>query len=314
MESQHKTEYKYDVSVVVLTYNSDYNRIIKTLASIIKQKSCTFEIIISDDGSKDFFYVEIDKWFKCNSFYKYKIIRQGINKGTVKNAYRACCKAKGRYIKLLSPGDFLYDDDTLAKLNSFMSANNHKITFGRSVYYMIKDNELKIVNKMNPYDTSIYLPYNRERVLESVLLYSDYVCGAGYMVERKSFLENLEKMLDRIIYCEDMTYIYMLAHGYDIGFLDENVVWYEYGIGISTNNDLVFGEKIYKDNQTLHDMLWCEIPEHMTALVEKCVVKDPNQRYIDYVHRMYTDKVTNGYRFYKNVDTMNLIKIITMNQ
>ena len=44
----------YDVSVCVLTYHPDYERLFITLTSVIRQKGCTCEIIIADDGTLDF--------------------------------------------------------------------------------------------------------------------------------------------------------------------------------------------------------------------------------------------------------------------
>ena len=46
---------KYDVSVCVVTYHPDYDELFRTLlTSIIRQKGCSLEIVISDDGTPDF--------------------------------------------------------------------------------------------------------------------------------------------------------------------------------------------------------------------------------------------------------------------
>ena len=45
---------KTDVSVVVLTYNSDMEKLFGTLRSAICQKQIRFDIVISDDGSDNF--------------------------------------------------------------------------------------------------------------------------------------------------------------------------------------------------------------------------------------------------------------------
>ena len=50
---------KYDVSIIVATYNPDLNKLMSTLLSIIIQKGIKFEIIVTDDGSqKDYFKVK----------------------------------------------------------------------------------------------------------------------------------------------------------------------------------------------------------------------------------------------------------------
>ena len=55
---------KYEISVLVLTYNFIYNNLIKTLDSIISQKNINFEIVIADDGSENNHKKEIIDYFK----------------------------------------------------------------------------------------------------------------------------------------------------------------------------------------------------------------------------------------------------------
>ena len=43
-----------DISVCVLTYRPNYEKLFITLTSIIRQQSCSYEIIIADDGTPDF--------------------------------------------------------------------------------------------------------------------------------------------------------------------------------------------------------------------------------------------------------------------
>ena len=43
-----------DVSICVLTYRPDYEKLFMTLTSIIRQQGCSYEIIIADDGTLDF--------------------------------------------------------------------------------------------------------------------------------------------------------------------------------------------------------------------------------------------------------------------
>ena len=44
----------YDISVYVLIYRPDYEKLFITLTSVILQKGCRYEIILADDGSEDF--------------------------------------------------------------------------------------------------------------------------------------------------------------------------------------------------------------------------------------------------------------------
>ena len=56
------------ISVLVLSYNSDIDKLYLTLKSIIKQKIDDFEIVVSDDGSKDNHEQELAEYFKQNDF------------------------------------------------------------------------------------------------------------------------------------------------------------------------------------------------------------------------------------------------------
>ena len=65
----------------------------------------------------------------------YSIIRSAKNKGVVRNVLNAYSIAEGRYVKLLSPNDYFYDDTALAGMLHFMESEGHRIAFGRSCYY-----------------------------------------------------------------------------------------------------------------------------------------------------------------------------------
>ena len=58
--------YPFDVSVCVITYRSDYNKLLTTLASVLHQKNCVFEIIIADDGTENFARKEIENFLENN--------------------------------------------------------------------------------------------------------------------------------------------------------------------------------------------------------------------------------------------------------
>ena len=51
-------------SVLLVTYNSDLSDIFKTLNSIINQEFKHFEIVLSDDGSEDNKFKQIEEFMK----------------------------------------------------------------------------------------------------------------------------------------------------------------------------------------------------------------------------------------------------------
>ena len=45
----------FDVSVVILTYFPDKEKLLKTLKSVLLQKNVSYEILIADEGSDNFY-------------------------------------------------------------------------------------------------------------------------------------------------------------------------------------------------------------------------------------------------------------------
>ena len=59
------------VSVLVVTYNPQYSKLINTVESILLQKNVRLEIIISDDGSQNNYFEQLEEFFKEHSFSEY---------------------------------------------------------------------------------------------------------------------------------------------------------------------------------------------------------------------------------------------------
>ena len=78
-----------DVSVCVLTYHPNPIKLFATLESIVCQQGCSFEIIITDDGTPDFDRSVIESYFAQKDFHRYTIVANPYNQGTVKNTASA---------------------------------------------------------------------------------------------------------------------------------------------------------------------------------------------------------------------------------
>ena len=127
-----------DVSVCVLTYHPNPIKLFATLESIVCQQDCSFEIIITDDGTPDFDRSAIESYFAQKNFHRYTIVANPYNQGTVKNTASAFPVMRGRYIKVISPGDFLYNEDALVRMLRFVEENNYRVAFGLTYYYQKK--------------------------------------------------------------------------------------------------------------------------------------------------------------------------------
>lgn len=237
-----------DVSVVVVTYNPQIDKLINTLKSIVYQKDISFEIIIADDGSNEFNKNAVEKWFQDNDFSNYRLVLNDQNRGTMKNAFSGWSVAKGEYIKQLSPGDFLYNSHTLKNAVTKMRDNKYDLGFGMAASYALKNGEISIISNQNPRDLSPYYVNDSRWIKYNYLIKRDYVNGMAFIANKEKLIKSAEKLLNRVKYAEDCTYILMVADDVCIGYLDGFMIWYEYGVGISTGKDNVWSKRIRDDN------------------------------------------------------------------
>ena len=245
----------YDVSVCVLTYHPDYERLFITLTSVIRQKGCTCEIIIADDGTPDFRQKEIEAWMAEHEVEDYCIVRSAVNVGTGRNALTAYNAANGRYVKLISPGDYLYADTVLAEMMHFMQGEKYKIAFGRACYYVVMNGVYQLVNRMQPFQLRPYLEKDISAIKEAYLVYQDYGVGAAFMGERDVLIAYTEMICGRIVYTEDAVYPIMIADDIPLGFWNRNLIWYHYGSGISDSVSEVWKKRLLHDSKVTLEII-----------------------------------------------------------
>lgn len=265
METIEKREKKINdlkFSIIVLTYNPNYNKLFQTLTSIINQKKIEFEIIIADDGTKDFNSSLIMDWMKECKFNKYKIMHNEKNIGTVKNIYKALKYANGKYVKLISPGDFLYNNNVLYDTFLYMENNNLPIIFGKAVYYSLEeDGKINFFNKSNPLNIRPYLKRNNKEIKKSYLLYQDYILGAAVIYEKNLLIKYIEKIVDKVKYAEDFSIRLMIADNIKVNYWNNYLIWYECNTGISTSGNVKWYEKIEEDNRNCYQLIIDKHPE-----------------------------------------------------
>ena len=104
---------KIEISVIVAVYNAQWNKLKRTLLSILMQEGVEFEIILADDGSKVKFREETLAMFAQYGFSRYKFSDMEQNGGTCLNVLTALGMAHAPFIKVISPGDLLYQRETL---------------------------------------------------------------------------------------------------------------------------------------------------------------------------------------------------------
>ena len=253
---------KYQVTLLVLSYNPDKKSLFNTLLSCVNQKDVKFEIVISDDGSKELFEDEIHSFFKERKFTDYKIIKQKTNKGTVKNYMNSIYSCEGEYIKCLAPGDLLYDDTCISDFIKYASSNNYDVVFGNSIYYYFDEKDTKVYPELHyPRDIKPYLTNDLEERRYRLLIMRDLVLALSYVLKTSLMRHYLEKIDNVAKFAEDTIYMLMVGDNVELHYYDRNIVWYEYGSGISTNSSNKWEEIIKEDIKNVCKILVKEHPE-----------------------------------------------------
>lgn len=226
------------VTVCVLTYNPNWTKFRNTLKSIICQKGVDFDIVISDDGSKYNCFDKAEEYLKENNFSGYRFIANEQNQGTVKNVISALQHTESKYIKLISPGDFLYDENVLAKFTDFAEKNPAEAYFGNAVFYSTKkDCEIKIYETVHkPKDLKPWIDNDYKTIRRNYLYRNDFILGASLFCNKAVFEEYVKRLDGIVKYAEDMAIFLMIVKKKLVLYVNQPFVFYEYGVGISTND------------------------------------------------------------------------------
>lgn len=235
------------VSVIVLSYNPSLLKVMRTLNSIINQKSVNFELIVSDDGSETDFSKEINDYFSQYDGIDCIFNKNTKNVGTVQNIISAVLTARGKYIYLISPGDMLYDDNVLKDFYQFAEEESAKICFGQYLAYCHNDGEVSISNDaLLPKNIGVY--GKNHKAYKTSFILGDYIIGPTYFREKNTFIELLKYISNYSIYVEDTTTTaYALAKGISVKYIPRKVVWYELGTGISQDIGYTWNKRVEED-------------------------------------------------------------------
>lgn len=279
-----KEMFKYQVSVIVASYNPDYKKLKKTIVSVLKQKDVSFEVIVTDDGSINNFYQEIEEVFEEYNFKNYTLLSNEKNMGTCSNIYRGIKCAQGEYVKLISPGDYLYSEDTLCLWALFMNENQLDISFGDAVFYQMEGNEIRQIKvRNNPYNRYLYEldSYKEKKIKIDYLVLYDHVVGAAFMMKKEVLERYLEEIQGKVIYAEDFAYRLMILAGHHIIYFPKKVIFYEYGTGISTQKEKIWEERLRRDMDQINNII-------LSKYVE---VDNFSRRYIKLIQTKAKNKV-----------------------
>ena len=207
------------ISVIVLTFN-DFGNLKKNIRSIALQKYDDYEVIIQDDGSKNFDEKSIKKIIDLYGLEKKTRVFHNLkNVGTVKNCNIAIANATGDIITYLSQDDVFANEDVLTTIAEFFASRNAKICFGKR--------KGALSGKIVPdeADCEILKDFNRKKVWfrllcqgfiygSSTAIKKDFLLSLGGYDEKYKLLEDYPLLLNIIeikekIFCLDkVTVIY----------------------------------------------------------------------------------------------------------
>lgn len=266
-----------DISIIVASYNPDYKKLFYTLNSAIRQENIKFEIIIADDGSNNFMKESIVTYFRERNFSSYLINALPVNKGTVINVYEAIKKAKGKYIKLISPGDFLYTSNVLQQWKDYMIKCDASLSFSNAIYYQNIDNPEILKGRAIPQNVNT----NNKILIKKYLICDDLFLGAATLVEKKIFLKYLDILVGKVKYVEDYSYRLMIADGVKVLYFPYPAILYEYGSGISTSQNKRWNELIRKDFNVVNKMLLEKnLSQKIQRKLKNDLISNPRKREI----------------------------------
>ncbi len=274
---------KYDVTVLVASYNSSWNSMKRTLCSILNQEGINFQIVITDDGSEETYFENAKELFEAYKFDEYKLVHLDTNKGTCYNIYNGLLQSDGNYVKTIGPGDCFFDRNTLMNWVSYAKKEAAAVCFGDSVFFSraVDGTECIISERRYPQNVNPYMGdgYSVKEAIYNYVLLGDVVWGSNLLTEKELMIQYLKVILGSIKYAEDMIYRMMISNGEKMVYYPEHVIWYEYGSGISTSKDNKWNSIISNERRISHEFV-----------LEKNVFKGLERRRFDYVVKHLEDK------------------------
>lgn len=226
-----------DLSILLVQYRPDAGELRRTLASLLRQRCRDFELVVADDGSDEDYFAQTREILTKNGFAGAKFVKLTPNGGTVKNVLNGARQATGKWVFTISPGDYLYDADTVGWLLETLRRDTPRVLFGRLACYAEADGVPIQRPGDAPFDKTPYRPgaYDAKTAKRNMLLYDDGISGAGLVYDRALLVQTLEKMAGRVLLAEDFAARLFTVEDIPIAGYDRCIAWYEVGTGVSTN-------------------------------------------------------------------------------
>lgn len=268
------------VSVLVATYNPTWENLKLTIDSIIVQKDIDIELVVSDDGSKNNLFIQLEQYLKGNKFENYFLTELKENAGTVKNIVNGLNYCTGDFAKLISPGDYFVKDTTLADWTKHLIDSKKRWSIGKAVYYF-KDQEnhlQKAKQDKHPVLVDVYEKQLDNKIRWNYLVLDDIGLGAAIYSETRLLKEYIKRIEGKVLYAEDNCYRIMAFDNIIPDYYSNDVINYECGTGVSTSKNNDWKTKLLKDWRAT-DLEMINNPDETDAFQKKIIryLKDPNR-------------------------------------
>ena len=236
------------ISVVVLTYNPDSEKLLATLRSVICQQDVDYEVILSDDGSVDNRFDLAEAFLQANAFSRYQLVANLENKGTVQNCLSGLQAAHGAYVFFTSPGDLLFDSHVLKDFYDFARKQRCALCFGNAIHYDLQQNTPVLTSPYTtPANPEIYAPGRSTAFRKACYCDRSWICGAVFFRETEAARKYFQAISSTSVYTEDTpSTLWAIADNIAPVYFDRNMIFYEYG-GVSAGTNSKWTQLIDED-------------------------------------------------------------------
>lgn len=248
------------LSVIVLTYKHG-DLLFKTIDSVLSQDYPEVQLIIAEDGAKDFDKEAVRRYaieHADSNLVDVQIMHPTTNAGTVRNINKALKKVQGEYVKVIAGDDTFFDPDVFSKQVEYLRKNPDKyLVFGNIVEC---DAYMKPIRPQNCQGEAI-----SRIVCESRNEMFRYFCkvNSSFMATqsicfRKEFFEKYGEYDERFKLIEDLPMVSrIIIENIPFGYQNIPCVNHRGSVGVSTSNNPFETSKIpyYKDLLSFYDLI-----------------------------------------------------------
>ena len=221
-------------TIVLTNYNSPVLETISSIDSILKQSYSKIQLIITDDGSKNFNKKQIESYINKNkksNIVSIDFIINNKNLGTVKTLNKAIKIVKGEYILFFGTGDMLAGNKVLKKFEeAFIDENKNIITS----QWKICDGNLNVIHDFVVHKTK---KYEKKYKKQLYMMCRSNLYGSGATCYRKKVFEKYGLFDEKYTLLEDWPFWLKLLFANETIYFEEfDGLLHRYG-GVSTTEE-----------------------------------------------------------------------------